>query len=45
MTYLGHVLLEAEICTDPGKTKPVRNSQAPKNVKTIRVYLGLTGYY
>ena len=38
------LISEAEIRTDPGKTKPVRNSQTPKNVKTIRAYLGLRGF-
>ena len=45
VTYLGHVVSEAGIRTDPEKTKAVKNWPVPKNVKQVRAYLGFTGYY
>ena len=45
VTYLGHVVSEVGIRTDPEKTKPVKNWPVPKNVKEVRAYLGFTGYY
>ena len=45
VTYLGHVVSEKGIRTDPEKTKAVKDWPVPKNVKEVRVYLGFTGYY
>ena len=45
VTYLGHVVSEAGIRTDPEKTKAIKNWPVPKNVKKVRAYLGFTGYY
>ena len=45
VTYLGHVVSEAGICTDPEKTKAVQGWPVPKNVKEVRAYLGFTEYY
>ena len=43
--YLGHVVSEEGIRTDPEKTKAVKDWPVRKNVKEVRVYLGFTGYY
>ena len=43
--FLGHVVSEEGIHTDPIKTKAVRDWPQPKNVKEVRGFLGLCSYY
>ncbi|KAK3088701.1 hypothetical protein FSP39_022540 [Pinctada imbricata] len=43
--YLGHVVSSRGIETDPEKTKALTDWPAPHNVKTLRTFLGFTGYY
>ena len=45
VTYLGHVVSEDGIETDPEKTEAVKNWPVPTSVKEVRAYLGFTGYY
>ena len=45
VTYLGHVVSENGIETDPDKTEAVRTWPIPRTVKDVRAYLGFTGYY
>ena len=43
--YLGHLISEDGISPLPDKLDSIKNMPAPKCVKEIRQFLGLTGYY
>ena len=45
VTYLGHIVSEAGIQTDPEKTEAIKNWPRPNSVKDVRSFLGFTGYY
>jgi hypothetical protein len=45
VVYLGHVLSEAGIATDPEKTKIVESWQVPSNAKELRSFMGFCGYH
>ena len=45
VTFLGHVVSENGITTDPDKTKAVEEWQTPRNVTELRSFLGLVSYY
>ena len=45
VTYLGHVVSQEGIRTDPFKIEAVLNWPEPKTVKEVRKFLGFTGYY
>jgi len=45
VTYLGHVINETGVKPDPKKVEAVLNFPRPKNVKNIKQFLGLAGYY
>ena len=45
VTYLGHVVSEEGIQTDPEKFKAIRTWTVPRNVKKVRSFLGFTRYY
>ena len=45
VNYLGHVLSEKGLSPDPKKIEAVRKFPQPKNVKNVRQFLGLAGYY
>ena len=42
---LGHQLSREGISPDPANTEKIRSWKAPDNVKKLRAFLGLTGYY
>lgn len=45
VNFLGHVVTPAGLHTDPEKVKVIRNLAPPKNVRDIRGFLGMCGYY
>jgi len=45
VTFLGHKVSEDGIATDPQKIQLIKDWPTPKNLKELRGYLGLTGYY
>jgi hypothetical protein len=45
MSFLGHIISKDGIKVDPKKVQAVTTWPTPKNVKEVRSFLGLTGYY
>ena len=45
VSFLGHIVSENGVATDPSKIDTIKNWPIPKNVKEVRSFLGLCSYY
>jgi hypothetical protein len=45
IAYLGHIVSEAGMATDPAKVKAITDWPAPTTVQALQGFLGLAGYY
>jgi len=45
LKYLGHVISERGVATDPDKVQAVLNWLVPSSAKELHNFLGLAGYY
>jgi hypothetical protein len=43
--YLGHIISEDGMAVDPEKVEAIREWSTTKNVKEVRYFMGLAGYY
>ena len=43
--YLGHIVSKDGITPDPAKVEAIRNYPSPRNLKQLRAWLGMSGYY
>jgi transposase InsO family protein len=45
VVYLGHVVNTQGVAPDPSKVKAIREFPRPQNLRDVRAFLGLSGYY
>lgn len=45
ISYLGHIVSHQGVSTDPAKIDSIKQWPQPQNIKELRSFLGLAGYY
>ena len=45
LCYLGHIISSKGVATDPEKVTIIQNWPSPTNLKDLRSFLGMAGYY
>lgn len=45
ISYLGHIVSHQGVSTDPSKIDSIKQWPQPQNIKELRSFLGLAGYY
>jgi hypothetical protein len=45
VSYLGHVISEADVAMDPAKVQAIHEWPVPRSARAVRSFLGLAGYY
>lgn len=43
--FLGHIVSKEGVSTDPGKVEAIKSWPRSSNLKELRAFLELTGYY
>ena len=44
MTFLGHLINKEGISCDPEKVQAIRDWPTPRNVRDVRIFLGIASY-